>query len=247
MHALKVSPTNPLLSCLPHRYNLPVLGQIIEAPPTAELEPLQENGELQQTDEQDMGMTYAELSEYGRLRKQSFCGPYSMFCKLVATWKGDLTPKEVADKVKHFFRCYAINRHKMTVLTPSVHAESYSPDDNRFDHRPFLYRANWSWQFKAIDDELEKLQPVYTPSSTQLRPSSDDLLLSQDTSTHRSHMQTDDSKHSSPLSSASLDIGVSTAALPRAEPPALGKKPSGFSKVHVNVLGKIKDRTGIPV
>ncbi|EDW00290.1 glutamine-dependent NAD(+) synthetase [Drosophila grimshawi] len=229
------------------KYNLPVLESIIEAPPTAELEPLQENGELVQTDEQDMGMSYAELSQYGRLRKQFFCGPYSMFCKLMATWKGDLTPKEVADKVKHFFRCYAINRHKMTVLTPSVHAESYSPDDNRFDHRPFLYRANWSWQFKAIDDEIDKLQPIYTPSSTQLRPNSDDLLLSHDISTQRSsHM--DDSKHSSPLSCASLDVGVSTAGLPHMDmPPALGKKPSGYSKVHVNVLGKIKDRTGIPV
>jgi len=142
-----------------------VLESIIDAPPTAELEPLQENGELQQTDEADMGMTYAELSQFGRLRKQSFCGPYSMFCHLVATWKSDLSPKEVAEKVKHFFLCYAINRHKMTVLTPSVHAESYSPDDNRFDHRPFLYRPNWSWQFKAIDDEAEKLQPIYTPSS----------------------------------------------------------------------------------
>jgi len=33
--------------------------------------------------------------------------------------------------VKHFFRFYAINRHKTTVLTPSYHAENYSPDDNR--------------------------------------------------------------------------------------------------------------------
>lgn len=70
------------------------MHDIIGAPPTAELEPLLE-GQLVQTDEQDMGMTYAELSEFGRLRKQAFCGPYSMFCKLVATWKGDLSPKEV--------------------------------------------------------------------------------------------------------------------------------------------------------
>ena len=54
-------------------------------------------------------------------------------------------------KVKHFYRCYAINRHKITVITPSVHAETYSPDDNRFDHRPFLYNAKWGWQFRAID------------------------------------------------------------------------------------------------
>lgn len=71
-----------------------VLNDIIEAPPTAELEPL-ENGKLAQTDEQDMGMTYAELSEFGRLRKQSACGPFSMFCKLIHTWKDSCTPEEV--------------------------------------------------------------------------------------------------------------------------------------------------------
>ncbi|XP_061390917.1 glutamine-dependent NAD(+) synthetase [Musca vetustissima] len=235
------------------KFNLPVLESIIDAPPTAELEPLQD-GQLMQTDEQDMGMTYAELSEYGRLRKQACCGPYSMFCRLVATWKGDLSPKEVADKVKHFFRCYAINRHKMTVLTPSVHAESYSPDDNRFDHRPFLYRANWSWQFKAIDDEVDKLQPIYTPSTTShARPSTDDLLSSHD-STHRSSQpHHSDSKHSSPLSSSSIDVAAgATTATPLGTAPSgslgtLGKKSSGYAKVHVNVLGKIKDRTGIPV
>lgn len=125
----------------------------MSAPPTAELEPLRE-GQLAQTDEEDMGMSYAELSEYGRLRKQAYCGPYSMFCKLVSTWRDRHNPQEVANKVKHFFRCYAINRHKMTTLTPSYHAESYSPDDNRFDHRPFLYRVDWAWQFKAIDKEV---------------------------------------------------------------------------------------------
>ena len=102
-------------------------------------------------------MSYQELSEYGRLRSQSKCGPYSMFCKLANTWSTDrgLTPKEVADKVKLFFRFYSINRHKMTVLTPSYHAETYSPDDNRFDHRPFLYNIHWGWQFRAIDDEVD--------------------------------------------------------------------------------------------
>lgn len=39
----------------------------------------------------------------------------------------------------------------MTVLTPSYHAENYSPDDNRFDLRPFLYRVSWPWQFQRID------------------------------------------------------------------------------------------------
>lgn len=48
----------------------------------------------------------------------------------------------------------------MTVLTPAYHAEGYSPDDNRFDHRPFLYRANWSWQFRAIDKQVRSLKLV---------------------------------------------------------------------------------------
>lgn len=133
------------------KFNISGLQPILDQAPTAELEPLKD-GQVAQTDEQDMGMTYAELSQFGKLRKQQYCGPYSMFCRLVSSWNDTYTPQEVADKVKHFFRCYAINRHKMTVLTPSYHAESYSPDDNRFDHRPFLYRANWSWQFRTIDE-----------------------------------------------------------------------------------------------
>ncbi|KAJ8929500.1 hypothetical protein NQ314_017793 [Rhamnusium bicolor] len=141
------------------KFKLPIVGDIINATPTAELEPLKD-GKLAQSDEEDMGMTYTELSQFGRLRKIDNCGPYSMYCKLVHTWSNSSTPKEVAEKVKHFFRCYAINRHKMTVLTPSYHAECYSPDDNRFDHRPFLYRANWSWQFRAIDKQVEYITSI---------------------------------------------------------------------------------------
>lgn len=76
------------------RLNLPVLGDILGAPPTAELEPLEE-GTLVQTDEADMGMTYDELSIYGKLRKVECCGPYSMFGKLVHLWSDRFAPKEV--------------------------------------------------------------------------------------------------------------------------------------------------------
>lgn len=142
-----------------NRFFLPSITEILQAPPTAELEPLTD-GQITQTDEQDMGMTYAELSQFGRLRKTYHCGPFSMFHKLLHIWSDDCSPEEVSEKVKHFFRCYAINRHKMTVLTPSYHAENYSPDDNRFDHRPFLYRAQWNWQFKAIDESLSKIKEM---------------------------------------------------------------------------------------
>lgn len=136
----------------------PALLEVARAEPSAELEPL-EAGESAQTDEADMGMTYEELSVYGRLRKLSRLGPVGMFRDLLLTWRGLHPPRVIASKVKHFFTHYAINRHKTTVLTPSYHAEDYSPDDNRYDHRPFLYNVRWPWQFSRIDklaDECEE-------------------------------------------------------------------------------------------
>lgn len=140
----------------------PILANIADAPPTAELEPITES--YTQEDEADMGMTYAELSRFGRLRQVERCGPLSMFEQLVHEWS-HLPPQTVADKVKHFFRSYAINRHKMTVLTPAYHAESYSPDDNRFDLRQFLYNSRWNRQFRRIDALAAELEAA-NPSST---------------------------------------------------------------------------------
>eukprot|EP01007_Sphenomonas_quadrangularis_P000188 NODE_1074_length_1015_cov_130.409938_g891_i0.p2 GENE.NODE_1074_length_1015_cov_130.409938_g891_i0~~NODE_1074_length_1015_cov_130.409938_g891_i0.p2 ORF type:complete len:253 (+),score=81.84 NODE_1074_length_1015_cov_130.409938_g891_i0:175-933(+) len=125
---------------------LPALLAIVQAVPTAEL-----GGSANQTDEEDMGMSYDELTVYGTLRKVKRCGPVSMFSKLLHLWQ-EMPASQVAAKVKHFFRSYAINRHKTTTLTPSYHAESYSPEDNRFDLRQFLYNVRWPWQFAKIDE-----------------------------------------------------------------------------------------------
>ncbi|KAK3024171.1 hypothetical protein RJ639_043748 [Escallonia herrerae] len=146
------------------------LAEIEAAPPTAELEPIRAN--YSQLDEVDMGMTYEELSVYGRLRKVFRCGPVSMFKNLCYKWGTKLTPLEVADKVKYFFKYYSINRHKMTVLTPSYHAESYSPEDNRFDLRQFLYNARWPYQFRKLDELVHQLDgdKVATPKSTDHEP-----------------------------------------------------------------------------
>lgn len=131
-----------------------LLEDFITAVPTAELEPITKD--YVQSDEADMGMTYPELSVFGRLRKIDRLGPYSMFTKLVHIWS-HLTPDQVATKVKLFWRMYAINRHKSTTLTPAYHAEGYSPDDNRFDLRPFLYNSSWSWPFSMIDKAADKM------------------------------------------------------------------------------------------
>ena len=133
----------------------PSLAEVEAAPPTAELEPRRDGHE--QTDEEDMGMSYDELGALGVLRKCARCGPLSMFRALLRRWGAPtpagrgLAPAEVAAKVKRFFSFYAANRHKATTLTPSYHAESYSPDDNRFDLRQFLYNTRWPRQFAAID------------------------------------------------------------------------------------------------
>ena len=80
--------------------------------PTAELEPITED--YVQADEADMvrsmllpaspfadfelsqGMTYDELSVYGRLRKNEKLGPYGMFTKLASEWGHKLSPVEVS-------------------------------------------------------------------------------------------------------------------------------------------------------
>jgi len=136
--------------------NLKSLDAVINATPTAELRPLEKNGNVSQSDEEDMGMSYVELSQFGTLRKVNRNGPFSMFNSLLGIWK-HVSAKEIGEKVKRFFRFYAINRHKMTVLTPAVHAESYSNDDNRYDLRPFVYPINFDVQFKSIDDKVKQM------------------------------------------------------------------------------------------
>jgi len=75
-------------------FNLPILHDFLHATPTAELEPITK--EYVQSDEIDMGMTYNELSIFGRLRKVEKRGPYSMFTKLVDEWGDMLSPAEVS-------------------------------------------------------------------------------------------------------------------------------------------------------
>ena len=115
--------------------NLDVFREIAEAKPSAELRPFDPKSTYSsQNDEEEMGLTYAELDEFGRMRKIEKCGPLSMFERLVIKWD-HMTPAQVSVKVKRFFTAYSKNRHKMTVITPSYHAESYGVDDNRFDLR----------------------------------------------------------------------------------------------------------------
>lgn len=141
-----------------YHFQLPILKAFLDATPTAELEPITKD--YVQSDEVDMGMTYEELSRFGRLRKVNKCGPEAMFVKLYHEWSQppyNYTPEVIAEKVKKFWFFYAINRHKMTTMTPAYHAEQYSPDDNRFDLRPFLINPRFPVASKNIDDIVAKI------------------------------------------------------------------------------------------
>lgn len=71
-----------------------------------------------------MGLTYAELCTFGRLRKVERLGPVSMFDRMYyKELYEDL--KVLADKIKRFFTYYADNRHKVTILPPAFH---YDPE-----------------------------------------------------------------------------------------------------------------------
>ncbi|VDQ07088.1 unnamed protein product [Trichobilharzia regenti] len=157
-----------------------ILSEILSAQPTAELMPLASNGEISQTDENEMGLTYDELSLFGRLRKIFNCGPYSMLESLLVNsdwlkikhvipercFDEDRKPNAelgayLSEKVKLFFRTYAMNRHKATVLPPAYHTEAYDADDNRFDFRPYLYPCDWNHQFYCLDKLVAKWKQLF--------------------------------------------------------------------------------------
>lgn len=135
-------------------FDLPILGQFLDAVPTAELEPITES--YVQSDEADMGFTYDELSILGRLRKTFKLGTVGMFERLVVDWSDRLQPRDVYKKVRDFMYYYAINRHKMTTMTPGLYLESYTPDDNRYDLRPFLY-PRFTFEHRKIENMLKKV------------------------------------------------------------------------------------------
>lgn len=137
------------IQCTSTSFPLPILTSFLTATPTAELEPITQT--YTQSDEADMGLSYTELSIFGRLRKVHKLGPWSTFTHLCHVWSDHLTPRQVYEKTRRFWYYYAVNRHKMTVITPAYHAEQYSPDDNRFDLRPFLYPVHFGWAWKKVE------------------------------------------------------------------------------------------------
>lgn len=54
------------------------------------------------------------------MRRIDKLGPVSMFNTIFSAHYG-YTAVALAEKIKHFFRTYAMNRHKVTTITPGFH------------------------------------------------------------------------------------------------------------------------------
>lgn len=123
-----------------------VLKDIFNAVPTAEQTPVFDGKE--QNDEDDLGLTYIELSMISQFRNDKLCGPFSMFDNLNEMWP-DVDVAILEDKVKTFFMNYAKNRHKSCVATPPIHLSNHSVESKAKDLRPILYQG-FDYQFKKM-------------------------------------------------------------------------------------------------
>lgn len=133
--------------------------------------------------------------------------------------------------------------------------------DNRFDHRPFLYRANWSWQFKAIDDELDRITRQashkldHSEGETKTRSESHGKLnLEKQQSSPMAFGSSDglpalqhDENTTNGLTGAISSGNISLFDKTTNNVPLKKSQSIGYNKSQVNVMGKIKDRTGVPV
>ena len=106
----------------------------------------------------------------GRLRKSFKLGTVGMFERLVVDWADRMAPRDVYKKVRDFMYYYAINRHKMTTMTPGLYLENYTPDDNRYDLRPFLY-PRFAFEHRKIENLLKKV------STTQNKIAGEMLMM----------------------------------------------------------------------
>jgi NAD+ synthase (glutamine-hydrolysing) len=151
-------------------WNSQVYADVLIATPTAELTTMKV-GARPQTDEDEIGLSYDQIYYFGKLRSQGY-GIITMFNYILENLnKKDIRtlviPEKtiinknlnnsnkikvyIAEKIKKFFSRYIANRHKTVILTPSVHLLP-SPDDNRFDLRPFLYPY-----FKEQSDYIDEM------------------------------------------------------------------------------------------
>ncbi|KIW98928.1 uncharacterized protein Z519_00591 [Cladophialophora bantiana CBS 173.52] len=97
--------------------------------------------------ENEISLTHDEFSAFRVLWKVEKFGPQSCYLKLLVEWQYlGCGPLQIATKAMRFFRFYAMNRYKSTIVTPNMHMSAYNPDNNHLDLEQFLYDIGWPWQ-----------------------------------------------------------------------------------------------------
>lgn len=92
--------------------------------------------------------------------KKNYYGPYSTFAKLVSR-DNKKKVEYISKQVKKFFSLYSQYHHKSYSVAPCLHLGSYATVNSYYDQRQILYNCNWTWQFRAIDDEVKMYQSMH--------------------------------------------------------------------------------------
>lgn len=127
------------------------IRKIFEAKPSADLKPAIAN----QSDEEEIGLSFKEIHEFAAARTVRNCSVIS-FYKTVESIFPQLTKKSLFEKVEKFFKMYSINRHKVEVLTTSLHLSSKSCSSKRFDLRPIIYENKFSYELRKLKEMLDQ-------------------------------------------------------------------------------------------
>ena len=114
-------------------------------------------------------ITYEDYNIIGGLQKRDRLGPLGIFKKMCDIYIGKMwtvvidgnikevlaNPIDIFNKVKLFFKLYALNRHKMNIMTNTIHATS--PDDSRNEHLPFIISPSFELQMTEIETLAKKM------------------------------------------------------------------------------------------
>lgn len=130
------------------RYNLPVLDEVL----TEVTEEIQDKKTKE--DKKEEVMEEMDWAEMWALNRTQHKGPRAMFLTLVRRWRGTHSPAQVARCVQTFFTAQGAR----SFIPPGAHSCYVVCSGSQHPARPLLTPEALTWQFKAINDEVKKLE-----------------------------------------------------------------------------------------
>lgn len=137
-------------NCLQYLYEIlgaEIIKEILYAKSTAELRP----SESEQTDEEEIGLTFEEIDIFADARITKNCSVL-YFYRAVEPCFPELSKEVLVKKVGIFFTRYAMNRHKCETLTTSVHLTAKNCSSKRYDLRPIVYADCYKYELSKLKE-----------------------------------------------------------------------------------------------